>query len=91
MIAVLRDDGEGNIFYRIDRRVPGIVRIVEAAGMKGLASTVLMVEKESMHSKFQDIPTIVKQMRKHGQVKAIALLTRPTQAAKTACTPSGLR
>ncbi len=34
---VLRDDGEGNIFYRIDRRVPGIVRIVEAAGMKGLA------------------------------------------------------
>ncbi len=34
---VLRDDGEGNIFYRIDRRVQGIVRIVEAAGMKGLA------------------------------------------------------
>ena len=34
---VLRDDGEGNIFYRIDRRAPGIVRIVEADGMKGLA------------------------------------------------------
>ncbi len=34
---ILRDDGEGNIFYRIDRRVPGIVRIVNAGGMKGLA------------------------------------------------------
>jgi len=33
---VLRDDGEGNIFYRVDRRVPGIVRIVDAGGMKGL-------------------------------------------------------
>lgn len=35
--TVLRDDGEGNIFYRIDRRVPGIVRIVEADRLKGLA------------------------------------------------------
>ncbi|MEO8127739.1 MAG: hypothetical protein ABI822_11645 [Bryobacteraceae bacterium] len=34
---VLRDDGEGNIFYRVDRRVQGIVRIVDAAGMKGLS------------------------------------------------------
>ncbi len=34
---VLRDDGEGNIYYRIDRRVPGIVRIVDRTAMKGLA------------------------------------------------------
>jgi len=33
---VLRDDGEGNVFYRVDRRVPGIVRIVDAGGLKGL-------------------------------------------------------
>ena len=35
--TVLRDDGEGNIFYRIERRLPGIVRIVEADRLKGLA------------------------------------------------------
>jgi hypothetical protein len=33
---VLRDDGEGNIYYRIDRRVQGIVRIVDSGRMQGL-------------------------------------------------------
>jgi hypothetical protein len=34
---ILRDDGEGNLYYRIDRRVPGIVRIVDDRQMRGLA------------------------------------------------------
>ncbi len=34
---ILRDDGEGNIYYRIDRRVPGIARIVDSTRMRGLA------------------------------------------------------
>jgi hypothetical protein len=48
--------------------------------MNGLANTALTVEEESIHSKFQDILTIVKQSGECGRLKTIALLTRPTLA-----------
>jgi hypothetical protein len=35
---LLRDDGEGNRYYRIPRRAPGIVRIVDSARLKAAPS-----------------------------------------------------
>ena len=35
MLPVLRDDGEGNRYYRIPRRTPGIVRVVDRAKVQG--------------------------------------------------------
>jgi len=52
--------------------------------MKGLANTVLIVEEESIHSKFQDILTIVKQSGECGLLKTIILLTRPPRRARRA-------
>jgi hypothetical protein len=47
---VLRDDGEGNIYYRIDRRIPGIVRIVETARMKNLSTVPNEAEHDSLRA-----------------------------------------
>jgi hypothetical protein len=45
--SLLRDDGEGNRYYRVPRRVPGIARVVDR--MKLLAAPAIPMDYEDQH------------------------------------------
>ena len=55
---ILRDDGEGNIYYRVYRRIPGTVRIVETARMKNLPTVPNQPEHDSLRAYVRAIDAI---------------------------------
>ena len=74
---ILRNDGEGNLYYRIDRRTPGTVRLVETARVKGVPSIPADYEHAALEAYVNAIEAMPPAANANGRVRA----TRPNTDA----------